>query len=220
VPPSPYLALPSYDPKKSFTVEPRSQGQRTKLRKVNRQLETPAGRLHLVRFDEADRDALQRFYNLEASGWKGREKSAILCVPAVRQFYDQLTEAAGRFGYFTLYELYLDGQHVAGTLGFTYRGRFFTPRGAHHEGFREYAVGHLVIQHVIQDCVKRGLRAFEFLGVPDDWKKLWTSDAREHPTYCVFQRNVASYLLHAVQFRIKPAARSLAAGARARLSSF
>ena len=212
--PSPYLTLPAYDPKKPFTVEPRSQGQRTKLRKVNRELETPTGRLRLVRFDEADRDALQRFYELEASGWKGKQGSAILSLPTTRQFYQQLTDAASRLGYFTLYELYLDGQHVAGTLGFTYRGRFFTPKGAHHEGFREHAVGHLIIQHVIQDCVKRGLRAFEFLGVPDDWKKLWTSDVREHPTCCVFQRSIASYLLHAVQFRIKPAARSFAAGSR------
>ena len=217
-PPNPYLPIPHCDPKIPFPVEPRSRNHRTKLRKVLRELAGPPERLRFSRVDGLNRDALQRFYQLEAGGWKGREGSAILCVPAVRQFYDQLTEATSRLGYFTLYELYLDGQHVAGHLGFTYRGGYFTPKGAYDERYRIFSVGHIIVLFIMRDCAQQGIRMFEFLGGPDDWKMLWTSNVHELQICSIFRRNPLGYLRHATEFHMKPAAKKLAAGARAYLS--
>lgn len=206
---NPYLPIPPYDPAKPFSVEPRNHRKRSKLRKVLRDLGKPAEHLRLKRFDQWDRDALQRFYKLEASGWKGREGSAILSVPPMLKFHDQITEAASRFGYLTLYELYLDGHHVAGHLGFTYRGRYFMPKVAYDENYGQYDVGHLIVYFILQDCAQRGLRAFEFLGGSDPWKMAWTSHVREQKSFLIFRRSPLGYLLCATQSRIKPALKDL-----------
>lgn len=217
--PSPYVPIPPFDAAKPFRAEPRSQGQRTKLRKVLRSLETPPGRLQLSRIEKFDRDALERFYKLEASGWKGKEGSAILCVPESRQYHDQISEAASRLGYFSLYELYLDGQHVAGHLGFTYRGGYFAPKGAYDESYRQYDVGHINVHYIMKDCAQRGLQVFEFLGGNESWKMLWTSHVRKRQIVFIFRRNPFGHLLCAMDSRIKPAVKSLAARIRARRGS-
>jgi CelD/BcsL family acetyltransferase involved in cellulose biosynthesis len=205
--PDPYVPIPS-NGSNSARVEPRSKGQRAVVRKLMRELGTP-GRLQLVRIEGADPEALQRFYKLESSGWKGREKSAILFVPEAQQFFSRIADAAGRFGYLTLYELYLDGHHVAGHFGLTYRGRYFSPKGAIDEKYAEYSPGHLITQLILQDCAQRGISAFDFLGGAADWKMLWTSHVRERRIWFIFRRGVVGHLLHTMEFWAKPAVKKL-----------
>ena len=53
---------------------------RSHLRRSRRQLEEQ-GTLALKHFSTADPEALEKFYDLEASGWKGAEGTAIKCDP-------------------------------------------------------------------------------------------------------------------------------------------
>jgi CelD/BcsL family acetyltransferase involved in cellulose biosynthesis len=76
---------------------------RSQLRRVREKLAL-RGPLHFYRVDKADPVALKRFYELEASGWKGREGGAILCS-GTKSFYDEMARAAAGYGYFSLFML-------------------------------------------------------------------------------------------------------------------
>ena len=100
---------------------------RSHLRRAKRQLEEQ-GTLELKHYSEADPEALENFYALEASGWKGAEGTAIKCDAHTRQFYDAIAQAAARDGYLSLDFLELNGKPIAGHFGFNLRGRYFLPR--------------------------------------------------------------------------------------------
>ena len=106
-------------PDKSGAQPPWLAGTRPKfrshLRRAKRQLEEQ-GTLELKHYSAADPEALEKFYALEASGWKGAEGTAIKCDPHTRQFYDAVAQAAARDGYLSLDFLELNGKPIAGTF--------------------------------------------------------------------------------------------------------
>jgi len=183
--------------------------QNSKLRSQLRQARTrlaALGTLRLTRVEGADRTALDRFYELEASGWKGRAGSAIHCLPEMKPFFDEVAESAARFGYFCLYMLELDGQLMAANFAFNHRGRCHLPRVAYNERFREFAAGHLMVSEVLQDCFSRSMEGIDFTGADDEWKMKWTSQVQSVNHHFLFNSGARGGLAHIVRFKIRPLA--------------
>jgi len=208
--PSPYVPV-SDDPALLSRMPPNAK-LRSQLRQARRRL-AEQGPLIFRRVATADREALQRFYRLEASGWKGKEGSAILCHEATKNFYDEMADSAARFGYFSLYMLELNGQLLAGHYSFTHRGRCYSPKVAYDENFSQFAPGHLVMQEILRDCAARGIRDFDITGPNDDWKMKWTSETRALNHHFIF-KGVMGSTAHTFRYRLLPAVRRILRGRR------
>ena len=190
---------------KKLPVNARLRG---KLRQIRRELDGQGG-LKFLRVETADRAVLNRFYELESAGWKGREGSAIACKPGTRQFYDEISKAAERFGYLCMYSLECNGELLASHLGLSHRGRYFSPKVAYNEKFPQYAPGHLLVSEILQDCVARGISEYDITGVNDEWKMKWTSETRAKSIHFIFHTGLWGRLAHAIRFRIRPAVKKL-----------
>jgi CelD/BcsL family acetyltransferase involved in cellulose biosynthesis len=199
--PNPYVPVPS-DPE-LLSRMPINSRLRTKLRQARREL-TKRGSLNFVRLDTADRDALDAFYRLEASGWKGKEKSAIACSASTRQFYDEIAGSAAQFGYFSLYLLASNGRLLAAHFALTSKTCCYSPKVAYDETFKQFAPGHLIMAEILQDCAARGIQGFDITGSNDDWKMKWTNETRAVNHHYVFKGAIGN-LAHAVRFRLRPA---------------
>ncbi len=205
---SPYIALADWSGERDKWPEYISGRFRKDLRRVARQL-AAQGDLQLRRIERADIHLVQCFYELERSGWKGREESAIACAPRIRQFYDELARAADRFGYLSLYLLELNGQMVAGHFGLTYRGRYFSPKVAYDERYKQYSPGQVLMHLILRDCAARGIREFDILGPWAEWKGRWTPLVRTHFRYYIFRKTWYGHLLFAASFRMRARAKRI-----------
>ena len=199
--PSPVVPVPA-DSEGCNQVPPNSK-LRSQLRQVRRQLEAE-GTLRLSRIERADFDALQRFYQLEASGWKGKEKSAIACDPSTQQFYQEVAESAARLGYLCLYTLELNDHLLAAHFGLCYRDTYYSPKIAIDENFKKWAPGHLIVSEILRDCCSRGIKTYDITGPHDDWKLKWTSQTRTTFTHFIFSKSLQGRLAHALRFRVRP----------------
>ncbi len=199
--PSPYIPVPS-NRELSKQMPPNSK-LRSQLRQARHRLSI-RGELRLLRVATADRAVIDRFYALEASGWKGQARSAILSDPRTRQFYDEIAESAARFGYFSLYMLESEGDALAGHFAFTIRGSCYSPKVAYNENFRQFAPGHLIVSEILGDCTARGIQVFDITGPSDAWKMKWTSHTRPLSRYFVFSQTLVGRLAHAARFRLRP----------------
>lgn len=166
--------------------------------------------MRLQRYDTADPAALERFYQVERSGWKGRSKTAIACDPAARQFHDEIARAAERCGYFSLYLLEFGDQAVAGHFGLTCQARYYTLKVGYDEKFAVYGPGHQLVALVLQDCLRRGVREFDFLGPWMEWKGEWARDIRRHSDCYVFRPGLLGQALYLAKFKLHAAIRSVA----------
>jgi len=204
--PNPYVRVPS-DPD-LLSKMPVNARLRTKLRQSRRQLSLH-GTLLFSRIAVADKTALDRFYELETSGWKGTEGSAIVCDSRTLSFYNEIADFAARFGYFSLYMLELDGQLLAAHFSLTHRGKCYSPKVAFNAAFKRFAPGHLIMAEILQDCANRNIEAFDITGPDDEWKMKWTTEARAVDHHFIFNNGPLSRLAYAIRFKLRPAVRRL-----------
>jgi len=197
--PTPYTQVPA-DPA-LLNKMPVNSRLRTELRQVRRQL-AEQGALNFYRVDTADPDALDRFYRLEAGGWKGEAGTSIL-GRGTRAFFDEIAESAARFGYLSLYMLELNAELLAAHFGFTYRDRYYSVIVAYDEKFKQFSPGHLMISEIVRDCAARGIRIFDFVGQDQWWKRKWTDELRPVNHHFVF-RGALGRLAYSVGCRFGP----------------
>jgi CelD/BcsL family acetyltransferase involved in cellulose biosynthesis len=204
-PPSPFVPIPASA--SEVDRAPRNNRLRTKLRQALRELD--ANHVHFCGETEANPEALKQFYELEASGWKGREGSAIACNAQTVRFYNEIAAAASAAGYFCLYRLQKDATPLAGHFGLRYRGKYFSPKVAFNEEYAQFAPGHLIMQFIFRDCFEHRDAEIDITGPPADWKSKWCAEAHPMSDYLVFQRGVFGWFLHSLQFRAKPLAKRI-----------
>jgi CelD/BcsL family acetyltransferase involved in cellulose biosynthesis len=181
---------------------------RSHLRRSKRQLEEQ-GTLACKHFDAADPEALQKFYDLEASGWKGEEGTAIQCNLPTRQFYDLVAQAAARDGYLSLDFLELNGRPIAAHFGFNLRGRYFLAKAGYDESYRRQGPGQLLVHEILSETPQRGLHEFDFVG-PATWdESRWATERRTNYRIFIFRKSLYGRLLHAVRISARDTLRKL-----------
>ncbi len=180
---------------------PRHPKLRSKVRQREKKL-AALGPVRLRRTEQDSAAALQVFYEMEARGWKGRAKSAILCDPRNRQFFDEVMREAEKLGHLCLYTLELDGKAIAAHIGFTYRDRYWAAKSTYDENYREYAPGHLIVKAILRDCHERGIKEY-VMGIREDWKMEWTQDVTRRSYQCIFNRGLWPRLLYTVRFPLR-----------------
>jgi CelD/BcsL family acetyltransferase involved in cellulose biosynthesis len=198
--PNPYVPVPS-DPELLKRMPPNSK-LRSQLRQIRQRL-VEDGPLRLYRVATPDRAALDRLFELEASGWKGKNGSAVNCSPTTRQFFNELAESASRFGYFSLYMLEWKGRLFAAHFALTYKTRCYSPIVAYDEAFKQFAPGQLIIGEILQDCAARGIQGYDITGQDQAWKMKWTSESRPVNHHFVFKGPMGS-LAYAIGSRLRP----------------
>jgi CelD/BcsL family acetyltransferase involved in cellulose biosynthesis len=181
---------------------------RSHLRRAKRQLEEQ-GTLELKHYSAADPEALEKFYVLEASGWKGAEGTAIKCDPRTRQFYDAIAQAAARDGYLSLDFLELNGKPIAGHFAFNLRGRYFLAKAGYDEAFRRHGPGQLLVNEILAQTPERGLREFDFVG-PATWdESRWASARRTNYRVFIFRKNWYGELLYELRISVRDLVRRM-----------
>jgi CelD/BcsL family acetyltransferase involved in cellulose biosynthesis len=181
---------------------------RANLRRSRRQLEEQ-GTLALTHYSTADPEALGRFYELEGSGWKGEQGTAIKCDPRMRQFYDAVAQAAAQYGYLSLDFLELNGKPIAGHFGLTFRGRYYLAKAGYDETYHRQGPGQLLTHEVLSESVARGLHELDFVG-PATWdESRWASARRTHFRVFIFRKGLYGRLLYALRISAWDAAKSL-----------
>jgi CelD/BcsL family acetyltransferase involved in cellulose biosynthesis len=215
--PGPYIAV---DGNNDSAGEPwlraTSANFRHKIRRVRRKAEA-AGPLMLSCHESNDQAALERFYELEQSGWKGKNGTAIACDPSTRLFYNEIARHGHAFG-FRCYLLTQGDRLVSGYVGLEDQERFLGLKAAYDEGLAQFSPGHLLVAEILKKSVPRGLKRFDFLPPAARWKHDWTSATYPHGYGYIFSRSIYGEFLYRMKFGLRPRLRAVLQGVR-RLTS-
>jgi len=148
--------------------------------------------------------ALADFFDIEASGWKGRGGTAIALRPELVGFYTQIARDAARRGALRMGFLELAGKRIAAHMSIVHAGRHFLLKLGYDESFHEYSPGQQLVSDAIRDACATGLREFDFLGPCMDWKLDWEPALRSHDWLTIFRPTRAGTLVHAARFTVWP----------------
>ena len=158
---------------------------------------------------------LERGFVVEASGWKGREGTAILSTPETTAFYGAIARAFQASGERRLSWLELDGQMAAFDLCLLHGERLYLLKTGYDEAHRRVAPGLVLRLSVLERCFEMGLRTHELLGGEDAWKLKFATGERRHVTLRCFGRDPAARSAYAYRRWARPVLRSAYRRARA-----
>jgi len=184
---------------------------RANLRRTRKELDD-LGSVSFQHRSSADPEALARFFQLEASGWKGREGTAIACDPARRLFFELVATAASRDGYFSLDFLELNGKPIAGHFSLVWNGRYQLLKAAYDESYSRFGPGHLIVLEALRKLGPSGLCELDFIASPKWDETRWASEERDHYTWFAFSKTPYGGILHLMRISGRSAIKSLLRG--------
>jgi CelD/BcsL family acetyltransferase involved in cellulose biosynthesis len=179
---------------------------RRKMRRKLRKAEAESG-VRVIRAEASDARALEQFYRVEASGWKGRKRTAILNEPRTRRFYDRIATLHGVGGQAVIYLMYFGEIPVACRLGIEHKQCYYALKTGYDESYSTYGPGHMLLGGVLKDILGRGFRELDFTGSLLDWHGEWTRDLRWQSVLYIFRKGVFGNALYTAKLKMMAAAR-------------
>jgi CelD/BcsL family acetyltransferase involved in cellulose biosynthesis len=132
---------------KAYLEKALSGSSRKKLRQHRRKLSEKGALTSVVASEPAAvQAALEQFLTMEASGWKGREGTALLSDKADAAFMRGAIAALAEHGCASLHSLYLDGKPVSMQIVVRAGAAAFTWKTAYDETLRDFSPGMLLFE--------------------------------------------------------------------------
>ncbi len=146
-------------------------------------------------------------FNVEASGWKGTEGTAILSAPETEAFYREIARSFADRDELRLSRVVLDGETAAFDLCILHRGRLYLLKTGFDERFRRLAPGLVMRLSIIERCFELGLDAHELLGDDSAWKRKFATGERVHLNARTYSRGPLGSARYAYRARVRPTLR-------------
>jgi CelD/BcsL family acetyltransferase involved in cellulose biosynthesis len=146
-------------------------------------------------------------FALEAQGWKGRSKSAILSSERMTEFWRSVFGRYHRLGGLRFSELRLDGLLLAFCLGVLHNRRLYTLKTSYDERYAYFAPGHVLRLAMVERCFEEEIEAQELLGPMLRWKERYATESRDTNVVRAYRRRPASLARYGTRRFVVPRAR-------------
>lgn len=159
----------------------RGKNIRQNVRRQSNKLEAEGTSARLTIIDSPNdiADAIAAYGELEMSGWKGREGTAIHASNAQGPFYTALLTDFCERGCGRIYQLHVGDKLVASDLCIEQSGVHVVLKTAHDEEEKRYSPSTLLRYHAFRSFFDKGaIRRIEFYGRRMEWHTRWTENVR------------------------------------------
>jgi CelD/BcsL family acetyltransferase involved in cellulose biosynthesis len=163
-------------------------------------------------------DRLEEGLQVEGSGWKVAQGTAILSQPHTARLYRQVAAWAARRGMLRLFFLRLDGRPIAFEYAILDNRVLYDLKGGYDPEFRSHAPGLLIAREMLEWSFRQGLSRFELLGRVETQKLHWTKEVRDLQRVRAFAPTPGGRIEQFVVERVRPLARRVKARLRGRES--
>ncbi|HEY8543767.1 MAG TPA: GNAT family N-acetyltransferase [Acidimicrobiales bacterium] len=141
-------------------------------------------------------DGLKRFVEVHRRRWDARADAmqGQLVDPDRQEFLLEAARELDAAGHLRLTTLQADGTTAAANLDYEYAGRLYMFKTGFDPAFGRSAPGHLLVSHVFDLGLARGVREFDFLRGDEDYKRGWTNRERHLVTVRLTRGGINGYV--------------------------
>lgn len=129
---------------------------------------------------------IQKAFEIENSGWKGKSGSSILKKKHFKEFFSEYLFQASKNDIIHLFFLKINMQYAAMMICLIYAKKLWVLKIGYDEKYAICSPGILLLYHAIQYTFEQDLEAMELLGTEADWLKVWSSEIREYQTNIIY----------------------------------
>ncbi len=154
-------------------------------------------RIRRVEGGEFLEEQVRTAFEIEQSGWKGKNGTAIACSEENRGFYLDLARQMCGKGRFLLYFLECRNNPVAFSYCVRYKDRLNLLKTGYSPEYAKCSPGMVLQKRIIEDLFRhRQYSIYDFLGARDEWKTKWTNCVQPLCRISVFNNKIGPILLY------------------------
>lgn len=146
---------------------------RKKIRYYRRQLE----KLGEVTFESVARETLpemlEALYALHAARWSRRGLPGVLGDDVIQAFHRDAAAGMLDAGALRMYAIRAAGRIVAVFYGFAHQGSVYYYLSGYEPELERFSIGTLLVAHAIEEAVREGATAFDFMRGAEEYKYTW-----------------------------------------------
>jgi CelD/BcsL family acetyltransferase involved in cellulose biosynthesis len=182
----------------------RRENRRRRLRRLGEvgdvafESQVPADRLD---------ELLAEGFEIEASGWKREQGTAIVSRPETLAFYTEVARWAAERGWLRLHFLRVGGRPIAFELDLTHGGTSWDLKGGYDPEFRQYAPGFLITFEILASLFAQGASTYELGGADEPFKREFTQTNRQRVLFEAFARSPVGAVGWAARAYARPLAK-------------
>jgi len=177
-----------------------SKSFKAQLRKANNRASKGGGVTYSATRDPAKLEKYyQRFLDVEASGWKGIQGTAIKRDEALVAFYSNLAKYFSTFGGSEIHLLEIQGETLAAEFSLVVGDTMYCLKIGYDERWASLSPGHLLFQHVIDNCAQTHAVTYINLVTDAAWHRSWQPNRLRVYRWRRFNATLpglAAFLLH------------------------
>src|SRR5437763_11161592 len=187
---------------------PLYDGLTRRFRRNLRRAERRLGELGEVCFEVVTtgtrlKQALDVFYRLEASGWKGQRGTAVAQRSQVKRFYDGLVDRAEVW----IPILTVCGDPVAAYVLRISGHNIFALKTGYDQTYSKYAPGLLLTSRVIRYGLEHGMEMLDLMPSQARWNADWAREVRPHYGLLPFAPTPTRRYANWIRYRVPQPAR-------------
>jgi CelD/BcsL family acetyltransferase involved in cellulose biosynthesis len=131
-------------------------------------------------------EVISTLVKLESSGWKGRERSALLHRPALHRFFLEYCRRAARRGRLRVATLGFGDAVAAIEIAVEAYERVWQLKIGFDDAVAAYYPGLQLTAASIRTAFEDGLRSYEFLGSAEPWEERWNPIRRRYALVAIY----------------------------------
>ena len=139
--------------------------------------------------DSLESDLLEGF-QIEYSGLKGNNGTAIIAEKHVYDFYNELAHMAQANGWLRLHFLKVNGQRIAFSYTLSYKKCIFLLKIGHLPKYARYSPGQILRMHEIKLAFQENYNLYDFLGFDMKWKYDWNPIIQTHQYLVIYKKHL------------------------------
>lgn len=156
-----------------------SSNRRQQIRRMSRKiLSRPNVEIRKLSSPDEVGPALEALFRLHEKRWRALGQPGVFTRnPMERAFYEQFVPKAFEQGWLAMYTLFDNGVPKATQIGYVYDNGFLQLQEGFDPDYAAHA-GNVLRRFVIEDCIKSGIREYDFLGGVSEHKRRWLAKER------------------------------------------
>ena len=159
--------------------------------------------VEIKRGADANEDFVQDFLSIEASGWKGRNGTAIANDPDTTAFYTALVRSFASQGRLEWHVLRVQGRVVAASMGIRCGASLMIPKIGFDENYAAGAPGRILTGELIENGFSRSdLVEINYMS-DEPWQRYWRMHQDDYVDLYLARDGLLPYLLHGAFIQAK-----------------
>ncbi len=132
-----------------------------------------------IREQEHINHGVQVYGQLEESGWKGTQGTAVSIQNDQGRFYTDMLKNFCAQEEGIIYQLLMDGQPIASDLCIRRNGMFILLKTAYDEQYKKLSPSYLMREEILKRLYyRKSIKVLEYYGRARDWHTKWTDEMR------------------------------------------